>query len=126
MDALAAALRYEMLLLLLILIAIIAYKMLVQEINTSGLLLDKTDRRVISAGRLQLLIVTLSIAIYYLFLVMETKDSGKLPDMPNEFIVALAGSHSIFLAGKLYDMLLSKLGLASTRLLKIVNPQDGG
>ena len=126
MDALAAALRYEMLLLLVILIGIIGYKLLVQEINVSGLLLDKTNRRVVSAGRLQLLIVTLSIAIYYLFMVMDTKDSEKLPDMPNEFIVALAGSHSIFLAGKFYDMVLSKLGLASTRLLKMVKPQNGG
>lgn len=122
MDTLATALRYEMLVLLTILIGIIGYRLLVQQINTEGLLMDKTGGRKFSPARLQMLIVTMGIALYYILMVIETKETGKLPDMPNEFLVALGGSHAVYLGGKLHGMLASKFKIALPRLREKANP----
>ena len=73
METLSLVLRYEMLLLLSVLIVILTYKMLVQEINTNGLLLDKTSARAFSPGGLQMLVVTLTIAVYYMFMVFDAQ-----------------------------------------------------
>jgi hypothetical protein len=126
MDTLATALRYEMLVLLIILIGIIGYRLLVQQINTNGLLLDKTGGRKISPARLQMLVVTVGIALYYIFMVIEAEDMGRLPDMPNEFLVALGGSHAIYLAGKLHGMLASKLKIALPTIRERAKPGHGG
>lgn len=123
MDALATTLRYEMLFLLTALIVVISYRLLTQQINTKGLLLDKTSGRAFSPGRLQMLVVTLGIALYYVLMVLDTKDTGKLPDMPNEFLVALGGSHVFYLGGKLYGTLASKLGFASPKLKERFQPK---
>src|SRR5688572_17546967 len=112
MDTLSTVLRYEMLIMLMVLMGIIAYRLLVRQINTKGLLLDKTSGRAFSPGRLQLLVVTLAIALYYILMVIDTKDTGKLPDLPNEYLVALGGSHVIYLGGKVYGMLATKLASA--------------
>lgn len=122
MDALATALRYEMLFPLIILFAIIGYKLLVQQINTKGLLMDKASGRAFSPGRLQMLIVTLTIALYYVLMVFDTKEMGKLPDLPNKFLLALGGSHLIYLGGKLYGLLASRLGFASPKLAERFQP----
>ena len=124
METLSIILRYELLILLLVLIAIIAYKLLVQQINSNGLLLDKTSGRAFSPGRLQLLAITLMIAVYYIFLVMDTEDTGRLPDLPNEFLIALGGSHAVYLSGKLYGMLAARLGFASPRLMDRTKPEE--
>ena len=124
METLGLILRYELLILLLVLIAIIAYKLLVRQINTNGLLLDKTSGRAISPGRLQMLVITLMIAVYYVFLVMDTEDTGRLPDLPNEFLIALGGSHAVYLSGKLYGMLAARLGFASPRLMDRAKPKE--
>jgi hypothetical protein len=124
MQTLGIFLRYELLILLLVLAAIIAYKLLVRQINTDGLLLEKTNQRAFSPGRLQMLVVTVMIAIYYMFLVMDTEDTGRLPDLPNELMIALGGSHAIFLGGKLYDMLAGRFGFASPRLVNRVKRRE--
>ena len=124
METLGIILRYELLILLLVLIAIIAYKLLTRQINTNGLLLDKTSGRAISPGRLQMLAITLMIAVYYVFLVMDTEDTGRLPDLPNEFLIALGGSHAVYLSGKLYGMLAARLGFASPRLMDRAEPKE--
>lgn len=115
MDALSTVLRYEMLFLLVGLIAIVTYRLLTGGININGLLLDKTGGRAFSPGRLQLLVVTLGIAIYYLSMVLENKETGKFPDLPNEFLLALGGSHVFYIGGKVYGLLASRLGFASPR-----------
>lgn len=124
MQTLGIILRYELLIVLLVLIAIIAYKLLVRQINIDGLLLDKTNHGTFSPARLQMLAITLMIAIYYMFLVMDTDDTGRLPDLPNEFLIALGGSHTIFLGSKLYDMLAARFGFASPRLIDRVKPRE--
>ncbi|HEY0004004.1 MAG TPA: hypothetical protein VGB17_04270 [Pyrinomonadaceae bacterium] len=116
MDALSMALNYEMLFLLTGLVVLITYRLLTNRINMRGLLLDKTSGRAFSPGRLQLLIVTVVIALYYLLMVFDTRETGRLPNMPDEFLLALGGSNVVYLGGKLYGLLASRLGFASPRL----------
>lgn len=116
MSTLSEVLRYEMLFLLMGLIVLVAYRLLTQQINTKGLLLDKTSGRAFSPGRLQLLIVTLGIAIYYTLMVFDAEEVGRFPDLPDEFLLALGGSHVFYLGGKLYGLLASRLGFASPQL----------
>lgn len=124
METLETVLRYELLLLLLVLIALLVYKIMVQEINTNGLLLDKTSGRAFSPGRLQMLVVTLTIALYYMLLVFDAKDTARLPDMPTEFLLALGGSHAIYLSGKLYGLLAARLGFASPLMKERAKPPE--
>jgi hypothetical protein len=114
MDALSTILRYEMFFVLTALAVIIAYRLLTQQINTKGLLRDKIGGRATSPGRLQLLIVTLLIAIYYVVQLFQTQ---KMPDIPREFLLALGGSHLFYLGGKVYALLAGKLELAATRVI---------
>lgn len=113
MDTLSTVLRYEMFFVLTAFLVLIVYWILTNKINIKGLLLDKTSGRAFSPGRLQLLVVTLSIALYYLLMVFQSKKTGQLPNMPNKFMLALGGSHAFYLSGKLYGLLASKLGFAS-------------
>jgi hypothetical protein len=115
MGTLATILRYELFFLLIALAVIVGYRLITQQINVKGLVMDKMRGRGVSPGRLQMLIVTMSIAIYYIMMVIEAKDTSRLPDMPNEYLVALGGSHSIYLLGKLYDLFAGKLQLAFPR-----------
>lgn len=114
MDTLSTILRYEMFFVLVALALIIAYRLLTQQINTDGLLRDKVSGRETSPGRLQMLIVTLLIAIYYVAEVLQTQ---KMPDMPRELLLALGGSHLFYLGGKLYALLASKLEFAANRVI---------
>ena len=113
METLPAVLRYEMFFILTALAVIVTYRLLTRQINTNGLLRDKISGRAVSAGRLQLLIVTLLIAVYYVSEVLRTQ---KLPVMPREYLLALGGSHLLYLGGKTYGLLASKLELAVTRI----------
>lgn len=123
MEILVKILRYETSLFLILLAGVVGYKLLVQQINVKGLFRDRTGGRSFSPARLQLLMVTVSIAIYYVFLVIDSKETGKLPDMPNEFLMALTGSNSIFLGGKLYGALTTKLRLALSPAKPEEHPQ---
>lgn len=113
MGALSAFLRYELFFLLAALAVIVAYRMLTRQINMSGLLRDKVGGRAVSPGRLQMLIVTLVVAVYY---VAEVLGSEKLPELPREFMLALAGSHLVYLGGKFYALLASKFEFAVARM----------
>lgn len=116
MYALSEALRYEMIILLISFIVIITYQLLTNKINTKGFMLDKTGGRAFSPGRLQMLVVTLSIALYYLLMLFGSKEPGRFPDLPDEFLLVLGGSHAFYLSGKLYGLLASRLGFASPLL----------
>lgn len=117
MNALSTVLRYELLFMLMAFILVISYRLLTRGINTDGMLRDKTNGRAVSAGRLQMLVVTLGIAIYYVMMVVQNKNSGSLPNMPNEFLMAMGGSHGIYLSGKVYGMLANKLHLAASKIV---------
>jgi hypothetical protein len=124
MSTIAMVLRYELFFFLITLVVIVGYRMITKQINVEGLLLDKTSGRTFSPGRLQMLIVSMSVAIYYLMLIMDIKDTTRLPDMPNEFILALGGSHGIYLMGKLYGRFATTLGLASPNVKKRAKPKE--
>jgi hypothetical protein len=115
MNTLSTVVRYEVFFVLTALAVIIAYRLLTRQINTNGLLRDKVGGRAISPGRLQLLIVTLLIATYYVAQVFQTQ---KLPNMPQEYLLALGGSHIFYLGGKVYGLLAGKLEIAATRIVE--------
>ena len=56
-----------------------------------------------SPGRAQMLFVTVLAAGYYLIQVIT--DPRRFPEIPTSWIVALAGSHSIYLGGKAHSLL---------------------
>jgi hypothetical protein len=104
--------KLEVLAFLGALVAIVAYRLLTGQINTNYLLYGtkKDGTKYFSPERLQLLVFTLGTAMFYLSTVLENRSSGVLPDVPNETLVLLGGSHAIYLAGKAYMMLFKKNG----------------
>ena len=75
----------------------------------------KTQRGVISAGRIQMLVATLLLTIYIVTKVLKTNE---FPDIPREYLWALGGSHGLYLAGKVFSMLTEKLEGAAGRMVK--------
>lgn len=126
MTTLSILLRYEMFFLLAALAVIILYRLLTGQINTAGLLADKapgserpngkrpkSTSGVISPGRVQMLVATLLVSIYLVTKVVQT---NAFPDIPREYLLALGGSHGLYLAGKVYGMLTEKLESAASRI----------
>jgi len=97
--------------------AIIAYRLLTGGINTRYLLYGKTKdgSRYFSPERVQLLLFTLGTAMFYLLQVinsLKTATKGvpqPLPDISNETLALLGGSHMLYLGGKAYAMLLKTI-----------------
>jgi len=112
MNTLFTFMRYEMFFLLASLAAIVGYRLLTGRINTKGLLTDKVTHE-FSPGRLQMLIATALVAIYFIVQVLETE---KMPQLPQEFILALGGSHLLYLGGKTYSVLVDKLAKIAGRI----------
>jgi len=112
MNTLFTVMRYEMFFVILALALIVAYRLLTGRIKTTGLLQDKITHE-FSPGRLQMLIATTLVAIY---LVVEVLETQKFPQLPQEFLMALGGSHVLYLGGKSYGVLARKLELAATRI----------
>jgi len=109
MNTLSLVLRVEIWILLGGLTAVITYQLLTGKINTSGMLTTKAGTRNFSPARLQLMVITLAIAAYYLFLGLSDRHAKTLPELPNEMMLLLGGSHGAYLGGKLYAMLAEKL-----------------
>ena|ERR1700690_1194934 len=62
----------------------------------------------VSPGRVQALIVTLYVALYYLLQVIN--NPKQFPTLPAEMVAALAASHGVYLVGKAQSMFLGSLG----------------
>lgn len=88
---------------LAVLVAIIAFKLLVGEINTSGLLEDK-QTGALSPGRIQLLGTTLIAAGTYVIELVQTLTPGQLPQhvlsVDKELLWLAGGSQLLYLSGK--------------------------
>src|SRR5271165_5744603 len=116
MDFLLMVVRWEVLIFLLGLAGIVAYQLLTGEINTRYLLYGtvtgrkENDGRYFSPERVQLLVFTLGAALYYLMQAMTTAKSGKFPDIPESWPVAMGGSNAIYLGGKAYARWFAKPG----------------
>ena len=104
--------KWEVLIFLGGLAAIIAYRLLTGQINTSGLFYGtkKGGAKYFSPERVQLMVFTLGTAMLYLSSVTQNRTSGVLPDVPTQTLVLLGGSHAIYLGGKAYMMLFKKNG----------------
>ena len=105
MTALMMFARHEIEVLLGTLAAIVVYQILTGKINTRGLFND--EHGVFSPGRLQLLLVTLACASYVFSQVLESIARGEpgFPTLDPKWLLALFGSHAIYLGGKSYSMI---------------------
>jgi hypothetical protein len=92
------------------LFATVAVQFLVGQINARGLLSGRVrgGASYFSPERVQLLIITLGLALQYLAQVLENTTPGQLPPVPQSWVALLGGSHAVYLAGKAYAMLLHK------------------
>ena len=108
MPTLLTFVRYEVGFLLTALAAIVVYKLLTGGIIMRGLLDD--EHGVFSPGRLQLLLFTLAMASHLLSQIVSS-NAGAVPGNPAHFpvvdhklLLALFGSHSVYLGGKTYSL----------------------
>lgn len=104
MSTVAQATQYSVFGFLAALAAIISVRLLTGSINTSGLLHSKspTGQESISPARVQLLLFTLATAGTYLSQALNARGSLRMPDVPQNTIVALGGSHALYLGTKAY------------------------
>ena len=93
--------KWEVILFLSLLAAIIGHRLLTGQINTVWLLYEtrRDGARYFSPERVQLLVATLSIAFQYLLNAAHT-DPGKMPDLPAGSLAVLGLSNGIYLGGK--------------------------
>jgi hypothetical protein len=96
--------QYEIIALLAAIVLGVAHRLLTGSINTKGLLQAKNEAGGVSPARVQLLMLTGSVALYYLLLVLQalkTHDQPlKLPELPSELLFVLGGSHTLYLGSK--------------------------
>ncbi len=86
---------------------LIAYRILIGEINTKGLLDDKAEGGP-SPARLQLCLLSIGGAFYYLMMVVNMVQSHaslpagslNLPEPPKEIIALVLGSNTFYVAAK--------------------------
>jgi hypothetical protein len=104
MPIAAELVRYLVIGFLLSLAAIISVRLVTGSINTTGLLRSKSPRsdESISPARVQLLVFTLATAGSYLTQVLKLHGAVQLPDVPQHTLIALGGSHSVYLGTKAY------------------------
>jgi len=99
---------------------VVAWKLVTGGICLSHLLYVKrragtgrADAACFSPARVQLLIVTILTASYYLLQVLH--DPTKFPDIPAAWVAALAGSQAIYLGGKAQSMVFGIRDLIDRR-----------
>ena len=107
METLTAVVRFEVWFLLGSLALIVAYKMLTGGINMEGLLDDKKDKQTagFSPARVQLLILTLFGAGYYLLLTVKDGYPTEFPEVPQELLALVGGGNLVYLGAKARSML---------------------
>jgi hypothetical protein len=83
---------------LALLAAWVAIQLFGGKILTRGLLSDSGRR--ITVTRIQLMLTTVTFAVGYLGAALARHTGADLPDVPMAMIVALFGSHGLYLGGK--------------------------
>ncbi len=99
METLVKFAQFEIWFLLGGLALLVGYQMLTGKINMSGLFDDKLTHE-LSPGRVQLLVLTLAGAGYYLLLVAQQPLDGSLPPVPEEVLLLVGGSNLVYLGAK--------------------------
>jgi hypothetical protein len=84
------------------LFVIVILRLLTGDLRTGGLIEGTTARgsRFVSAGRVQLLIATLVVAVQYASQVWQSPQ--RLPDIPQTWLLLLGGSHVLYLGSKFH------------------------
>jgi|ERR1700756_5428840 len=120
MPTVAQIIGWEIKGFLLALAAMVAGRLLSGQINTRNLLYGRindtgqpildangaiisrrtSDSAYFSPERLQLLLLTLGAAFYYLTQVLNNPNPGTLPSIPDSWTATLAGSNAVYLGGK--------------------------
>lgn len=77
---------------------IVLYKLLTGRINLAGLL--GTGDNAITAHRVQMLLITFYVALDYVRRVAAAPHLATLPDVPQNMLLLLGGSHTLYLGGK--------------------------
>ena len=106
MAGVASATSYLVLGFVAALASVVATQLLNGTINTRFLLYGtRADgTRYFSPERVQLLLFTIWTALWYLLQVMNSLGSGTLPDISNQTLYLLGGSHAVYLGGKALAM----------------------
>ncbi len=114
MGSVTIILKVEILIFLGALAFIVFYQLLTGKINMRRLLFAKgrataspsTQRRTsgLSPSRIQLLVVSIGVAIYLLAEVV--RDPSQFPEIPFGLLLLMAGSETIYLARKVNNLLL--------------------
>lgn len=103
---------------LIFLFVLVFYRLLTGKINTSGLFYgQKADGTFyFSPERVQLMVFTVWVGFSYLLDVYETRvlhpteaTQHTLPEVSASTLALLGASHGIYIAGKMYSMLISKI-----------------
>ena len=108
MSQLVIFMKWEVLIFLGGLAALVALQLLTGQINTRGLFLGwKGDgTQYFSAERVQLLLFTLGAAFQFLSDVL--RDPSRFPLVSESWLLVLCGSHLLYLGGKLGASFLGK------------------
>ena len=100
MPGITEFIAWEGLAFLFVLLGIVAIRVLTGGLRTRGLIAGTTSggSRFISAGRVQLLIVSLVTAAQYLSQVWASPQ--RLPEVPQNWLLFFGGSHMLYLGSK--------------------------
>ena len=108
MQTLLSFARIEVGVVLVALALVVGFQLLSGKINMGGLLLEKTGTGVggYSPARLQLLLLTLVAAFYFISEVVNSIHNGtpQFPDVSEKWLLMLGGSHLIYLGGKVNSL----------------------
>ena len=92
-------LRIEIEAFLVLLAAVLVWKLLTRQINLQGLLRRKGLATGSSPERVQLLLATLAMSANYLGSVLHSS-SNSLPDISSDWLYVFGGSSAVYAAGK--------------------------
>ena len=109
MGLLARFVCYEVWCLIGAFFLVVGYQILTGKIKTDGLLFTKDSEGGVSPARIQLLVLTLAAAFYYLGTVGhslgDNRCPARLPEMPQQLLLVLGGSNLFHVAKKAYSQL---------------------
>ena len=99
MRLLASAVRWELIILFTSFVVVTLWRLLTTG-SLAGLL--RSSDKTFSAGRLQLLMLTVLTALQYL--ISTISDPSHLPTLPTNLVTALGGSQLVYLGAKAREM----------------------
>jgi hypothetical protein len=107
-NTLASVLTIEAVVFVAALVLLVSYRLITGEINSIALLSDKGTRE-FSPARLQLLVATVLAAGYWFLKVLSSAAGNQLPDVPQDLVLLLGGSHTLYLGSKSLPLLPRQL-----------------